>query len=110
MKDNELEINGEIYVKKDRSHESDCGFNIVILDKGFVYVGKVQIIKETYGDAVYISNAKNLRVWGTRDLGLGFLVNGPTKDTTYDKVEGVIVAPLHSLVHMIAAKEEKWRC
>lgn len=106
MNENELEINGVTYVKKD-SLQGD-GFNIVILDKGFVYVGRTAIVKTDYGYAVHIANAKNLRIWGTTGRGLGFLANGPTSDTTFDEVAGVIEAPLHALIHMIPAKEEKW--
>ena len=106
MQENEIEINGVTYVKKD-SLKCDS-FNIVILDKGFVYVGSTEIVKTDYGYAVHISNAKNLRIWGTTGKGLGFLANGPTSETIFDSVDGFITAPLHSLIHMIPAREEKW--
>jgi hypothetical protein len=104
---NELTINGVIYVKKD-SLKGD-GFNIVVLDKGFVYVGRTAIVKADYGYEVHIANAKDLRVWGTTGKGLGFLANGPTDDTKFDPIDGIIVAPLHALIHMIPAREEKWQ-
>jgi hypothetical protein len=72
---------------------------IVVLDRGFVYVGKVQIVDQF----VNITEARNVRVWGTTN-GLGELVNGPTKDTKLDQV-GNVVAPLRAVVHFIACKQ-----
>lgn len=106
MNDNEIEINGVTYVKKDSLQGNT--FNIVVLDRGFVYVGKTAIVKTDYGYEVHIANAKNLRVWGTTGKGLGFIANGPTSETEFDAIEGVITAPLHALIHMIPAREEKW--
>jgi hypothetical protein len=42
------------------------GFRIVVLDRGFVYVGDV----EQKADTLRISNARNIRAWGTT-AGLG---------------------------------------
>ena len=48
------------------------GFAIVVLDRGFVYVGDVQISDNW----CVVSNAKNIRCWGT-SRGLGELaLNG----------------------------------
>ena len=107
MKENEIDVNGVTYVKKE-SLKSDC-FNIVILDKGFVYVGNTSIVKTDYGYELHIANAKNLRVWGTTGKGLGYLANGPTSETKADIIDGVITAPLHALIHMIPAKADKWK-
>ena len=46
-------------------------FQIVVLDRGFVYVGDVALD----GDWVVVANAKNIRVWGT-SKGLGQLALG----------------------------------
>ena len=79
------------------------GLKIVVLDKGFVYIG----IVTTDGEWVHISNAHNIRRWGTT-RGLGQLaLTGPTSDTKLDAA-GDIQAPFHALQHLIAVKAEKW--
>lgn len=78
------------------------GTAIVVLDRGFVYVGKVTVD----GDWCCIENAKNIRIWGTKN-GLGELVNGPTKDTKLDAV-GNVRAPLRAVISIIDAKDDKW--
>ena len=85
--------------------ESKCvltGTAIVVLDRGFVYVGHVIID----GDWCLIADAKNIRVWGTTN-GLGELVNGPTKNTKLDAV-GNVRAPLRAVISIIDAKDDKW--
>ena len=78
------------------------GTAIVVLDRGFVYVGKVTI----EDDWCCITSAKNIRVWGTTN-GLGELVNGPTKNTKLDAV-GNVRAPLRAVISIIDAKDDKW--
>ena len=76
---------------------------IVVLDRGFVYVGRVTI----EGDFVVIQQAKNIRVWGTTK-GLGELVNGPTSQTKVDTV-GTVKAPLRALISLIYTKDGAWK-
>jgi len=71
------------------------GQNIVVLDRGFVYVGNVM----ESGDYLTISNAKNIRYWGTTK-GLGELVNGPLKETKLDEI-GTVKAPLRAVIHLV---------
>ena len=73
------------------------GFAIVVLDRGFVYVGDV----ECDADWCVIRNAKNIRSWGTTK-GLGELVTGPTKDTVLDVV-GTVRAPMRAVISVIEA-------
>ena len=75
---------------------------IVVLDRGFVYVGNVVID----GDWLTITNAKNIRRWGTT-RGLGELINGPLEDTRVD-FSGVVKAPLKSVIHLIECEAESW--
>ena len=85
--------------------EAKCvlqGTAIVVLDRGFVYIGNVTVD----GDSGLIENAKNIRVWGTTN-GLGELVNGPTKDTKLDAV-GNVRAPMRAVISIIDAKADKW--
>lgn len=76
---------------------------IVVLDRGFVYVGRVQI----ENDFVIISNARNLRVWGTTK-GLGELVTGPLSGTKLDAV-GIVKAPMRALISIIDVEQSKWK-
>jgi hypothetical protein len=78
------------------------GKAIVVLDRGFVYVGDAVVENEW----LTMTNAKNIRVWGTTK-GLGELVNGPLKDTRLDVV-GSLRAPLRAVIHIIDADAAKW--
>ncbi len=74
------------------------GQHIVVLDRGFVYVGEV-----TCTDAyATIKDAKNIRVWGTSN-GLGELRNGPLIGTKLDHV-GEVIAPHKAVIHFIPCK------
>jgi hypothetical protein len=76
---------------------------IVVLDRGFVYVGHVQFDD----NFVTISNARNLRKWGTTK-GLGELVDGPLPGTNLDAV-GTVKAPLRALISLIDVEQSKWK-
>ena len=80
----------------------DHGLQIAVLDRGFVYIGRVV----TDGEWCYIKNAWNIRRWGTT-RGLGELVDGPTSDTQLDRV-GSVRVPLRILQHLIAVKGAGW--
>lgn len=73
----------------------DLGYQIVVVDRGFVYVGAVTI----EGDMCRIHAAKNIRKWGTTK-GLGELVDGPTKDTVIDNY-GEVLVPMQAVIHFI---------
>jgi hypothetical protein len=80
----------------------DHGLQIAVLDRGFVYIGRVV----TDSEWCYIENAWNIRRWGTT-RGLGELVDGPTSDTQLDRV-GSVRVPFHVLHHLIAVKGTGW--
>lgn len=72
---------------------------IVIADRGWVWVGKVTVSGET----LVIEEARNVRRWGTT-RGLGELAeNGPTESTRLDPV-GRIVVPQRAVIGVIACK------
>lgn len=73
---------------------------IVVLDRGFVYVGNVA----DEGENIRITNCRNIRRWGTTK-GLGELVNGPTKDTVLDQV-GTVLAPKRAVIHYILCHKD----
>ena len=79
------------------------GFAIVVLDRGFVYVGNV----EHNGAWCVITGARNIRYWGT-ERGLGQLaIDGPTDKTKLDDV-GTVRVPAHAVVHLIDTEAELW--
>lgn len=80
------------------------GFKIVVLDKGFVYVGDV--MRFPTGNVI-IDNARNIRIWGTTK-GLGQLARcGPQKDTVLDDV-GTVLVPVHAIQHFIVTDKDRW--
>ena len=83
--------------------ETKVGFAVVVLDRGFVYVGNVACDTEW----CVISNAHNIRIWGTTE-GLGELVrNGPTTKTKLDAV-GTVRAPMRAVISVIDSEADKW--
>lgn len=83
--------------------EIDHGIQIAVLDRGFVYIGRAK----TDDDWLYLTDAQNVRRWGTTK-GLGELAaTGPTPKTKLDKT-GTVKAPLKSLIHLIAVEEQIW--
>lgn len=75
---------------------------IVVLDRGFVFVGHVS----QDDNFVYIDKALNIRRWGT-SKGIGELRNGPLKDTTLDP-SGTIRAPMRAVIFTIDCAASKW--
>ncbi len=97
-----IRIDNVEYVRADSVSPPSGPIKIVVLDRGFVYVGYTEID----GDFVNITRAKNIRYWGTTK-GLGELVNGPLKDTKLDNV-GTVKAPLRALISLIDVEPSKW--
>lgn len=80
------------------------GFCIVVLDRGFVYVGCLS----TDDKFLAITDAKNIRRWGTTK-GLGQLANeGPQANTVLDNV-GVVRALIGELKHWIVCEVGAWK-
>ena len=79
------------------------GFGIAVLDRGFVYVGDI----EHDGEWCVITNAKNIRQWGT-ERGLGQLaLTGPTDKTKLDAV-GTVRVSARALISIIDTEAAKW--
>lgn len=79
---------------------------ILVLDRGFVYVGRLTGTDEESGHFI-LENAHNIRYWGTKN-GLGELVNGPLKDTKLDPV-GIVSIPERALIHIIEVSQSSWQ-
>ena len=94
----ELKELSELLKTQACASSKDMGQNIVILDRGFVYVGDVKI----EGDFLTITKCRNIRYWGTKS-GLGQLVNGPVPETKLDEV-GIVIAPMRALISLVPCK------
>ncbi len=93
----------EIATTKAPARDEHLGWNIVVLDRGFVYVGNVR----TEGDWLIIDDAKNIRRWGTENKGLGALKDGPLSETVLDKCP-TIRAYRSEVKHLLAVDGAKW--
>ena len=102
MKPETIMIDDVKYVRADAVPAPEGDVKIAVLDRGFVYVGRVKVD----ADFLVISNAKNIRIWGT-SKGLGELVSGPLKGTKLDQV-GTVRAPLRAVISLIDVVESKW--
>lgn len=79
---------------------------IVIATYGWVFVGDIDY-QPRDSDNINLTNAKNVRVWGTAK-GLGQIaLHGPTKETVLDPV-GVVRLPVSSVVATIECAADKW--
>lgn len=77
---------------------------IVVMDKGFVSVGKYS--RTT--DSVKLENAAVIRYWGTTG-GLGQLaLDGPQPNTKLDTTPTEHI-PWHSVIKTIDCDDKKWK-
>lgn len=79
------------------------GFAIVIADRGYVYVGNV-----VYDDRFAImTDAKNIRRWGTTK-GIGELaLEGPKSETVLDNV-GTVRIPARAIISILDTESRLW--
>jgi hypothetical protein len=87
-------------VKEEINH----GCCIVILDKGFMYIGEL-ITDEKF---LTILNPKNIRKY-TSGKGLLWHAQNGSKDMVLDKYEGILKAPYNELKHFIPTNKELWK-
>lgn len=90
--------------KAEQSKIVPLGWNIVVLDRGFVYVGEVREVDEKW---IIIEHAQNIRRWGTQGKGLGALANGPLPETVLDKCP-TVRAYRDEVKHFLAVEEKSW--
>ena len=102
MEPKTIRINEVDYVRKDSISPPSGDIKIVVLDRGFVYVGHVTLDAEF----VTIQHAKNIRIWGTTQ-GLGQLTKGPLSSTKLDNV-GTVKAPIRALISLIDVDQTPW--
>ena len=104
--DEEIEINGKVYVEKSANISPNYSgeIKIVVLQRGWVYIGRF----ERNGNDCKLSNAYCIRTWGTTK-GLQELVNGATSSTILDKCDGVVEFDWLTVVHTITVNSDSWK-
>ena len=75
---------------------------IVVIERGFVYVGRVEV----NGNEMTIEGAHSIIHWGTTKH-LGELTDGPLKDTKLGAPCTVQVL-LRQVIHMIEVNQDGW--
>ena len=73
---------------------------ILVADRGFVWVGKVTREKDYHR----IDNCRNIRKWGT-EKGLGQLKDGPLSNTVLDDC-GTVLVPHHAVIALIVCSRD----
>lgn len=76
---------------------------IIVLPQGWVMVGEVAV----EGATLRLDKGAVIRRWGTSH-GLGELINGPTEETVFDPITGVVVC-LVNVLFQIEVEEEPWK-
>ena len=94
-----INVDGVEYVKKEKSED----IRIVVLQRGWVMVGRFS----QDGEKCVLTNAYNVRRWGT-SKGLGELAEeGPLTDTKLDKCPDVRFHEL-TVVLTVDCEVKKW--
>ena len=97
-----ITLDGVEYVRADSVDLTPSATQIVVAQRGWVFVGRVSEV----GDEVVISDAQNIRRWGT-SRGLGELVRGPLADTKVDPCGTVRVHRL-AVVARLDVEGDAW--
>jgi hypothetical protein len=98
-------VEGKTYVPADTVQEAKGDVKIVILQRGWVMVGRF----ERNGNDCKLHNSFNVRRWGTTQ-GLGELASkGKLSETVLDKNYGIVEFDYLTVVAMISCEEGKWQ-
>lgn len=100
MKPDVIELNGVKYAPLE---QLDSKIKIVVLQRGWVYVGRYSCD----GEECELDDAMCIRTWGTTK-GLGELADGPLKNTKLD-FAGKVRFHRISEILTIECDEEKWQ-
>jgi hypothetical protein len=99
-----ITVEGKDYVPVDSVREYDGDIKIVILQRGWIMVGRF----ERNGSDCKLHNASVIRKWGTTK-GLGEIANnGKLPETILDKCYGVVEFDYLTVVACISCREEVW--
>ena len=97
-------VDGKEYVPVDSMQEFTGDIKIVILQRGWVMIGRF----ERNGSDCKLHNASVIRKWGTSQ-GLGELARkGKLSDTVLDKCFGVVEFDYLTAVAVLSVKEDVW--
>ena len=99
-----ITVEGRDYVPVDQVQEYEGDIKIVILQRGWVMIGRF----ERSGSDCKLHNASVIRKWGTTN-GLPELCNGKLKDTVLDKCYGVVEFDYLTVIATLTVKEEAWK-
>lgn len=101
-----ITVNGKTYYsEKPQNQEFNGEYKIVILQRGWVMIGKL----ERNGSECKLHNASVIRNWGTTK-GLGELaMEGKKKDTKLDKCGGLVEFDYLTVVATISVNEDLWK-
>ena len=101
-----IEINGKTYYSEKPNNIEFAGeWKIVVLQRGWVVVGKM----EREGTHCKLHQASVIRNWGTTK-GLGELAeSGPRKETILDPCNGVVEFDYLTVVLTISVNDKKWQ-
>ena len=103
MKPETIKIDDQEYVRKDSLIKTTGEIRIVILQRGWVVVGRFS----QEGSNCKLTNASIIRVWGTTK-GLGEIaINGPTSKTVLDKSPDIRFHEL-TIIATIDCVEATW--
>ena len=87
--------------------EADCGpIKIVVLERGFIYVGRVEVNGTGPNETVSIHGARSLIRWGSSQH-LGELVDGPLEGTKLGASCDVRVRQ-NQIIHTIEVNQDAW--
>ena len=102
---NEIEINGETYIKKSELSGEVVASEtrIVVLHRGWNIIGKVS----EKDDTTFIKNASVIRDWGTTE-GLGELAEkGVLPDTKLDKCPDITIKT-ENVIYTMNCNQSNW--
>lgn len=80
---------------------------IVVIERGFVYVGRVEDNDGCDGETVTIRGARSLIRWGSSQH-LGELVNGPLENTKLG-APCIVRVRESQIVHVIEVNQDAWK-
>jgi hypothetical protein len=102
----EIIVNGKKYYSTPQNQQEYNGdYKIVILQRGWVMVGKL----ERSGSECKLHQASVIRNWGTTK-GLGEIAEaGPKKETQLDPCNGIVEFDYLTVVATISVNESKWQ-
>lgn len=79
---------------------------IIVIERGFVYVGRIEESDPFMADAITIHSARSLILWGSSQH-LGELINGPLANTKLGAPCTVAVMT-KQIIHTIEVNQDAW--